>query len=193
MRSDWLDMVIPSKLGYRTTATATFDLCSTLIARDIPGDFAECGVYAGAELAMMAQAIMLSGSKKRVHAFDSFQGIPAPGPEDSEFITAGTPAGDACCPLDDVKRNMKRWGIPDDLIVWHQGWFADTVPLFDGKLALLRLDGDLYESTKVCMEHLYPRVSVGGWVIVDDYPLSGCRKALHETIYPQPIYFQVVV
>ncbi len=190
----WLRRVAVSMLGEYPTLTATFELAKSLIDREVPGDFVEAGVYAGAEVAVMAKAIMFTGATgRRVHLFDSFQGIPQPGPEDLEFLAAGTQAGGASCPMADVKRNMRAWGIPDELLVWHPGWFDETLPGCDlGPIALLRLDGDLYESTKPCMQHLYPKLSVGGWCIVDDYPLSGCRKALHETILPQPIYFQKV-
>ncbi len=181
-------------LGEYPTLTATFELAKSLVDREVPGDFVECGVYAGAECAVMAQALVVTGARdRRVHLFDSFQGIPQPGPEDAEFLAAGTQAGGASCPMADVRRNMRAWGIPDELLVWHPGWFHETLPGNDlGPIALLRLDGDLYESTRECLEYLYPKLSIGGWCTVDDYPLSGCRKALHETILPQPIYFQKV-
>lgn len=190
----WLDRVTFSTLGRRATVSATFDLATALIARGVPGDFVECGVYAGGECAVMAKAIMTSGQTgRRVHLFDSFQGIPRPGPEDLEFVEANVQAGGASCPMADVKKNMRDWGVREDLLVYHPGWFEDTVPGCDvDKIALLRLDGDLYTSTKVCLDHLFPKVSIGGWVIVDDYPLSGCRKALHECVMPQPIYFNKV-
>ncbi len=74
----------------------------------------------------------------------------------------------------------------------HEGWFEDTVPAAQiGQIALLRLDGDLYESTKVCVQHLFPKLSVGGWCIVDDWNLDGCRAAIAETVgHLAPIYFQ---
>jgi hypothetical protein len=181
------------KLGYRETLATTYMLTRDVIERQVPGDFAEAGVYAGAECAVMARAIMDHPReyKRRVHLFDSFQGIPQPGPEDSEFMTAGNPAGDACCPMEDVQKNMRAFGIPDELLVYHPGWFADTMPGWTTQLALLRLDGDLYESTKTALTHLYPTLVRAGWLIVDDYPLSGCRKALQECVgYLQPGYWQ---
>lgn len=190
------------KLGYRETLASTYMLARDIIERGIPGDFCECGVYAGAEPAVMARAIqsMLAyGSEadrqsaigRRVHLFDSFEGIPQPGPEDSEMIQAGNPAGDASCPMADVQKNMRAFGIPDELLVYHPGWFTDTMPGWTQQLALLRLDCDLYESTKTALTHLYPTLVRAGWLIVDDYPLSGCRKALHECVgYLQPGYFQ---
>jgi O-methyltransferase len=183
----------------------TYDICRMALERGIPGDFVECGVYAGASSAIMARAILDQseedeydyGSLCRVHLFDSFEGIPLAGPEDSEL--AHKPSGEAKCLLEDVKKNMRDWGIPDELLVYHPGWFEDTVrPGLVGRLpyadvqqiAVLRLDGDLYRSTKVCMDYLYPLVPPGGYVIVDDFDLSGCKKAILEATNPAPIYFR---
>jgi len=95
---------------------------------------------------------------------------------------------------------MQRWGIPSELLVYHEGLFSPTIPDYCLKrvsdfgppweIALLRLDGDLYESTKTCIEFLLPRVSRGGWVCVDDFNLSGCRQAVMEKIVPSPIYWR---
>lgn len=191
----WFRQVSRSMLGEYETLIATFALAQSVIARGVPGDFAECGVYSGAECAAMAKALQLSGqTSRRVHLFDSFQGCPTAGPEDVEFIQAGVQPGGAACPEAHVRRNMSDWGIPEELLVWHPGWFADTMPGCKiESIALLRLDCDLYESMQPCLKYLWPKVPTGGWVIVDDYPLSGCRKALQEVIYPQPIYFQQVI
>ena len=200
----FLRMLCGHTLGHYETLRATYDIAAALIANGVPGDFVECGVYAGGQCAAMALAIINNdknagkhqpfeySSDRRVHLFDSFQGMPRCGPEDSEFIAAGKQPGESACSLEGVQANMRMWGIPDELLMWHPGWFAETAPHFgkyhDAPIALLRLDGDLYESTKVCLEHLYPRLVRGGACIVDDYPLTGCRKALHEVVgYPQPV------
>jgi len=136
---------------------------------------------------------------RRVHLFDSFEGIPVAGEQDEEL--KGKPAGISACSAEDVRSNMLRWKIDPDLLVFHIGLFADTVPASVNRslpawqtierIAFLRLDGDLYRSTKVCMEHLYPKLSRGGWMCVDDYNLGGARQAVHETLYPAPIYWRV--
>ncbi len=221
----FLRMLCGHTLGHYETLRATYDIAAALIANGVQGDFVECGVYAGGECAAMALAIMEGKrmwvqdprgmstplwAERRVHLFDSFQGMPQCGPEDSEFLAAGNKPGEACVSLEGVQANMKLWGIPDELLVYHPGWFEDTVPSCSRcvdlgveplQIALLRLDGDLYSSTKVCLEHLYPRLVRGGACIVDDYPLAGCRKAveevmgepgagrkaMHDTVgYPQP-------
>ena len=210
----WLDNVALAALSSKETLLATYDLARNVIERGIPGDFVECGVFGGAQCAVMARAIMdccgfpdfyESGKRagylnRRVHLFDSFEGVPAPGPHDTEWIGSAHPPGQSVCSLDAVKAHMAEWGIPDELLVYHSGWFADTMRWTRNiqhaawlleSIALLRLDGDLYESTKVCMEYLGPLVSTGGWIICDDFHLTGARKAFLETVgYTGPGYFQ---
>lgn len=211
--SDWMDNVALAGLCSKETLWATYELACSVIRRGIPGDLVECGVYGGANSAVMARAIMepthywdenrqhaqIFGSPwppRRVHCFDTFAGIPQAGPEDHEFLSAGHEPGLSTCDLESCKAHMVEWSLPLELFFWHEGDFAETVPkaaisdLEIQSIALLRLDGDLYRSTKVCMEHLYPLVSSGGWVIVDDWSLSGARKAVEEFVVPSPIYFQ---
>ncbi len=143
--------------------------------------------------------------ERRVHLFDSFDGIPAPGQHDTD-IEPGMHvafADQTRCTLDDCKNHFREWGIPDELLVWHPGQFEDTVeraavhsqqlrPDHVCKIAILRLDGDLYDSTRVCMEHLYPLLSPGGWCIIDDMGLVGARKAVDEYMknVSRPTYWQ---
>jgi O-methyltransferase len=180
------------------TVRASYDIADMALRRGVRGDFVECGVAAGSNAAAMALAIKGPWQGcPRVHLFDSFEGIPQAGEHDAEFLAAGHKAGLTAVSLEDVKRNMKEWGIPNELLVYHPGWFADSMRLNDRlgnveKIAVLRLDGDLYESTKVCLEQLLPLVSPGGWVIIDDFDLSGARKAALEVVGHNfgPVYFQ---
>ena len=133
---------------------------------------------------------------RRVHLFDSFAGIPPAGPEDREFLEAGHPEGLSLCTLEACKEHMAAWGIPDELLVWHPGPFGNTMNMqmfvrkidsltmkaCPAEIAVLRLDADLYDSTRVSLENLYPLVSPGGWVICDDFDLSGARKAVMEHV-----------
>ena len=211
-----LESIKSLALAHGETTQQSYQMAVDVIRRGVLGDFVECGVFAGAQCAAMAAAIhnvkYLMGpwdqheavnKARRVHLFDSFQGIPAPGPHDAELIASGNEPGSACCSLEQVKEYMKLWNIPDELLVYHPGWFSETlaaVPLanelFAGwrrelkSIAVLRIDCDLYESTKLVMEHLYPLLSPGGWLIVDDWNLSGCRKAVDETVVLHPAYFQ---
>lgn len=204
-------------LGWGETAEATYDLARLTLERGIPGDFVECGVYAGASSALMARAIMdydtedrwpERPSARRVHLFDSFEGMPAAEPIDEEcFAVHGEKTGMAKVPLDQVKGLLKSFELPEELFVFHPGWFEDTLKpaailLGSGpaNIAMLRLDGDLYKSTIVPMQQLYPLMSVGGWVIVDDFHLTGCKKAIQETaprlfagdnvVNPGPVYWR---
>lgn len=186
---------------------ATYGLAKMAIEEKIQGDFVECGVYAGAHIGAMARAMFdASDSSRKIHLFDSFEGIPMSSEEDQDW-RAGDPhkrrmgpsnvtSGISACPLWAVKENMKNWGIPDEWLVYHPGWFQDTVPVAQiDSIALLRLDGDLYESTKVCLEHLHPKMSYGSWLIIDDWTLDGCRKAaMPYTLIKEscPMYWRVI-
>lgn len=206
MTPEWFSKVCYHSLGWRTSQEFTYDCAILALHHGIPGDFVECGVYAGAQSALMARAIMDYEAKttvanvlpRRVHLFDSFAGIPAPGPHDIDL--AANKGGESACSIEDVQKNMKEWGIPNELLVYHPGLFSSSVPMvkrgsscdprYIEKIAVLRLDGDLYESTRDCLP-LLDLVSPGGYVIIDDHNLDGCRKALHEKVMPAPIYFRV--
>jgi O-methyltransferase len=172
------------------TIQASYDIVRAAIQNGIPGDFVECGVAAGANAAAMALAMIEVCDEecrfyRKVHLFDSFTGIPQAGPEDPEFLAAGHKPGLTAHSRKEVERNLTEWGFPLDLFVFHEGMFEDVLPFMMGNppaISVLRLDGDLYESTKVCIEHLYPLVSKGGWVIVDDWDLSGARKAVIDHV-----------
>jgi len=80
-----------------------------------------------------------------------------------------------------VRESFHRMGLLDDQVIFVEGWFKDTLPnIATKRLALMRLDGDLYESTMDALVHLYPKLSPGGYVIVDDMSLEGCAKAVED-------------
>lgn len=170
----------------------TIEMSEYCITNKIPGDFVECGVFAGAQTGLMGMTLKAYGvSDKRIHLFDSFEGIPEAGPKDTQqpgigYITNGQgrliSSNISVCSLESVKVNMeKSWGIPASMLVYHKGWFQNTVPNWDGtKISLLRLDGDLYESYMVCLKHLYPCLSIGGILLIDDWILSGCQRAVTD-------------
>ena len=150
----------------------------------VKGDLIETGVWRGGASIFMKAVLTAHGDfNRRLFVADSFQGLPAAGPEDSEVLAAW---GEQCkgldaVPLRNVQDNMRVLGIDEKLLVYHPGWFSDTVPGCElGPIALLRLDGDLYDSTRVTMEHLYPKLMLGGFCIIDDWGLSGCRKAVDD-------------
>ena len=112
---------------------------------------------------------------------DSFQGLPAPDaeafPQDVGHDMSDVPA--LAVSAEQVRANFDRYGLLDDRVQFLEGWFRDTLPSAPiDQLAILRLDGDMYESTMDALEALYPKLSVGGYVIVDDYGAwPNCRQA----------------
>lgn len=160
-------------------------LAETIIVERIPGDFIEAGVWrGGACIFMRAILKAYEETARRVWVADSFVGLPAPDPArypaDAGQVFHEYP--ELAVPLAEVQRNFARYGLLDDQVAFLQGWFKDTLP--DApieRLALLRVDGDLYESTMDVLESLYPKLVPGGFVIVDDYGIvEPCRKATDD-------------
>lgn len=172
----------------------------------IEGSLVECGVWKGGSSGMMALAHMAGRPQatRDMHLFDSFEGLPEPksekdGVEAVEY--SGHRAGGAlnsiqqCVGTLEENRKLMENQIhyPSALLHYHVGWFESTLPKVApaiSKIALLRLDGDWYESTRVCLEHLYSKVVDGGVVVVDDYGhWEGCRKAVDEFLQalPEPV------
>jgi O-methyltransferase len=162
----------------------------------VPGDLVECGVWRGGSSGMMALAHLHSGAPRRnIHLFDSFEGLPEPmtGKDGDKAVAYSNnrangitkSIGKCVGPLEDNKELMESIvGYPKSKLIYHQGWFEKTIPALPkefGPIALLRLDGDWYESTKICLDNLYDRVSSGGIVVIDDYGhWEGCKKAVDE-------------
>lgn len=155
-----------------------------VIADGIPGDFAECGVWRGGVVTLLRAVLAATGDEARVvWAADSFEGLPAPDPDDPQDAGAdlsGVPI--LAVGADQVRANLDRYGLLDDRVRFLVGWFCDTLPSAPiEQLSLLRVDGDLYRSTMDVLVSLEPKVSEGGWVIVDDYgSWEPCRLAVDE-------------
>ncbi|OHB57731.1 MAG: hypothetical protein A2173_03795 [Planctomycetes bacterium RBG_13_44_8b] len=171
-----LDIIAQAALSTLPTLYFSFDAAETIINEGIEGDMVECGVYAGAQCAAMALAVQKHQDKRKIHLFDSFEGIPQAGPNDDPCLS-----GESVSSIENTQHFMKLWGIDPERLVYHKGWFKDTIA-FCGidKIAILRLDGDLYESTKICLRGLYPALVKKGFCIIDDYALSGCKKAVSK-------------
>jgi O-methyltransferase len=151
-----------------------------VLARNVPGDFIETGVWRGGMTIFMRALLNLRGVTDRtVWVADSFEGLPPSTDQDGgdwsecRYLKAS---------LEEVKNNFARFGLLDDQVQFLKGWFSDTLPAAPiERLAILRLDGDLYSSTMDALKSLYHRVSPGGYVIVDDYySWPACRKAVTE-------------
>lgn len=155
-----------------------------VIENNIPGDLIETGVWRGGATIFMRAVLKAYGITERcVWAADSFEGLPAPNPvkypadEDDTFYQVEA----FKVSLEEVRANFARYGLLDEQVRFLKGWFKDTLPDAPiSKLAILRLDGDMYESTMDALTCLYPKLSVGGYVIIDDYCLKGCREAVHD-------------
>jgi len=156
-----------------------------VIADGIPGDFIETGVWRGGASIFMRALLDVHGDTERlVWLADSFAGLPKP---DAKRYPADRgdrlwrQSDNLAVSLEQVRANFARHGLLDDRVRFLPGWFRDTLP--DApieRLAILRLDGDLYESTIVALDSLYDRLSVGGYVIVDDYALPTCTAAITD-------------
>jgi O-methyltransferase len=154
--------------------------CERVIAENVPGDFVETGVWrGGAAIMMRAVLAAYEITDRRVIAADSFEGFPAQTGADANFTVGGI--ADFAVSLDAVKANFARYGLLDEQVIFLKGLFADTLPSAPTQsIAVLRLDGDLYESTRDGLV-LYDKLSPGGTLIADDYFLfEGQRKAIDE-------------
>jgi hypothetical protein len=156
-----------------------------VLANHVPGDFIECGVWrGGASIFLRGVLKAHSVPDRRVWVADSFEGLPAPSP-DKFPADAGSDLHTfeyLAVPLEEVKRNFKRYSLLDDQVCFLKGWFRDTLPtLSDQTWSLVRLDGDMYESTMNALENLYPNLSCGGYIIIDDYGcVPACRRAVDD-------------
>lgn len=154
----------------------------TIIDEQIPGDLIETGVWrGGAAIFMRGILKAFQVSDRRVWVADSFEGLP---PTDASFHEADAALqldrfSDLAVSLEVVSANFERYGLLDGQVVFLKGWFRDTLPDVPIEhLAVMRLDGDLYESTMDALVNLYPRLSPGGFVILDDYnAVAGCNDA----------------
>lgn len=154
--------------------------CERVIAENVPGDFVETGVWRGGAAIMMRAVLSAYGvTDRRVFAADSFEGFPAQSEADSNFTVGGIP--EFAVSLDEVKACFERYGLLDEQVVFLKGLFKDTLPGAPiERIAVLRLDGDLYESTRDGLA-LYSKLSPGGTLIADDYFLfEGQRQAIDE-------------
>lgn len=162
---------------------------------EIPGAIVECGVWRGGSVMAVALTLLRLGvSDRDLYLFDTFEGMTAPGAEDVKHT--GEPAADlladpvageeikAAAPLEDVRSTLLGLGYPRERILFVQGPVEETLPgAAPAEIALLRLDTDWYASTKHELVHLYPRLSRGGVLIVDDYAYwLGARRAVDEYI-----------
>lgn len=155
------------------------------LANGVEGDLIEAGVWRGGTTIFMRGILKAHDvHDRRVVVADSFAGLPAPDaekyPADEGVDLSGIAS--LAVPVKNVRAHFHRYSLLDDQVEFVEGWFRDTLPaLSDRKWAVIRLDGDLYESTMDGLERLYPNLSVGGYLIMDDYGgYKSCREAVHD-------------
>ena len=167
--------------------------CMTkVINNKVPGDFIETGVWRGGATIFMRAVLKVLGVTDRiVWVADSFEGLPTPDMERFP-LEAKIHSGPIMSKhykhfeagLAEVKANFAAYGMLDEQGKFLQGWFKDTLPTAPiESLSVLRLDGDYYESTWDSLVNLYDKLSVGGYVIIDDYGEDSwtyCRKAVDD-------------
>jgi O-methyltransferase len=156
-----------------------------VLARGVPGDLIETGVWRGGATIFMRAILKAYAVKDRlVWVADSFKGLPVPNPEKYPADTGDRlhEFKELAVPLDQVKSNFAKYGLLDNQVRFLKGWFRDTLPNAPvEQLAIIRLDGDMYESTMEALVHLYPKLSRGGYLIVDDYgAIPNCRRAVDD-------------
>ncbi len=201
--ADYLDLprlkllwnALPYSQQNYASLSNVYKLAHLLERERISGAVVECGVYLGGCSAVMTSIVQRSGMPRDVWLFDSFAGMPEATKEDegesATTLAAGrmtgnlVPVGTNIATLEEVKKVFfDKLKLKDERVHFVKGWFQDTLPASKnviGPIALLRVDGDWYASTKVCLEELYDNVVRGGYVIIDDYGyFPGCRKAVDD-------------
>lgn len=194
------------QIAYSSKETLMFSYEMAKKYSNTTGVYVECGVAAGAQIIAMAHG----APNKTIYAFDSFQGIPLPSNRDDQMPGIRKLTSDEIKKLPNpgqqVLESTGATSVSENDFWEHlhnsgieyfgrlhtvKGWFEDTVPtaVHINDIAILRLDGDLYNSTRVCLLHLFPKVIEGGVVIIDDWSLKGCRDACNDyfdSIYRKP-------
>jgi O-methyltransferase len=157
----------------------------TVLQDNVPGDMIETGVWRGGSCILMRGVLKAYGvTDRRIWVADSFEGLPRPTNDVDRQDIGGKlhQFKELAVSLDQVKTNFSRYGLLDDQVEFLRGWFSQTLPYAPiKKLAVARLDGDMYQSTMDAITALYPKLSIGGFLIVDDYSMiPACKQAVDE-------------
>ena len=156
----------------------------TVLNDEVEGDLIETGVWrGGACIFMRAILAAYAIENRKIFVADSFEGLPKPDSgkypcdkDDKHHIQTYLAVS-----RKDVENNFRKYGLLDNQVVFLEGWFKDTLPKAPiEKLSILRLDADMYGSTMESLEILYPKLSSGGFCIIDDYALPGCKSAVND-------------
>lgn len=183
-----------------TTVERMYSLFTAIkytVENDISGDIVECGVWKGGSSMLCALTLkQLGATDRKLYLYDTYSGMPEPIDKDKEAFTGNDAMekwkerqidgnSDWChASIEEVQENLISTGYPEDNIIFIKGKVEETIPnRIPEEIALLRLDTDFYESTKHELEHLYPKLSERGTLIIDDYGYwAGAKEAVDEYI-----------
>ena len=180
---DW-PSVAHSMIGNKRMSNLRY-LLEDVIENNVEGDFIETGVWRGGAC-IYAKAIIDSYgvTDRNIWVADSFAGLPEPDVKKYKLDKGDQHNKEAVLSVsrDQVEDNFRSYGLLDENVKFLEGWFKDTLPSAPiQKVAVLRLDGDMYASTMDALLSLYEKVTPNGYVIVDDYhAVEGCKKAIHD-------------
>lgn len=152
-----------------------------ILKENVEGDLIETGVWKGGATIFMAGLVKAYNENRKIFVADSFDGLPKPSPEKYPVDNGDMhwTYDDLSVSFEEVYNNFKNYDLLDENVVFLKGWFKDTLPTVnDKKFSLIRLDGDMYESTWDALKNLYNNLSIGGYVIIDDWLLKGANQAV---------------
>ncbi|PZO55150.1 MAG: macrocin O-methyltransferase [Alphaproteobacteria bacterium] len=171
----------PATLLTRTQLDLVQEAIRVLEERKVPGDFIEAGIWRGGVIILMRALMNAYGiTNRQIVASDSFAGIPKNVRDHNDPVDYWNDRWIAS--LEDVRGNIARFGLLDEKVEFLVGFFSDTLHTLapDRRFALIRLDSDSYESVETSLMQLYPRLSPGGILIIDDWHLNGCKAAVMD-------------
>lgn len=154
------------------------NLASWVRQRKVEGDIVECGVLRGGSASLLG-GMIADQPERKLWLYDTFDKLPMPRqPVDGPAAVGGTQVGN----VDDIQKLLDQVGLPRDRVMFRKGLYKNTVHACPpGKIAILHLDCDWYDSVTDCLRAFYPRVSEGGFVVLDDFGyFEGCREAFYD-------------
>jgi O-methyltransferase len=197
-----IERVSPFTMTSKERIYALCDAVKYITCNQIPGDIVECGVWKGGSMMAVAEMLLhLNSIGRNLYLFDTFEGMTKPGVDDIAVTGESASAlfekknkklnKSILCyaPLDTVKKTVNSVGYPEEKIYFISGKVENTIPESAPRtISLLRLDTDWYESTYHELNHLFPRISQGGVIIIDDYGWwEGAKKAVDQYIIEKKV------
>ncbi|KAI7846341.1 hypothetical protein COHA_000178 [Chlorella ohadii] len=169
-------------------------LMEDVLAKGVPGSFVECGVWRGGASIFAKAVLDAHGAERDVHLVDSFQGLPPN--TTAEDHQDWSRVDFLRVPESAVRSNFERFGLLDERVHFHKGFFRYALPAWravnKSPIAVLRMDGDMYESTVDELYNLWDAISPGGYVIIDDWNIPPCRKAVNEFLSRNNLKYNIV-